>query len=60
MSPASDPKYFGKSPFSHLQGVTDAVKSVLSGDSQNEEKTLVEPQTEQDKEKELLKESDNG
>ena len=60
MSPASDPKYFGNSPFSHLQGVTDAVKSVLSGDSQKEEKTLVEPQTEQDKEKELLKESDNG
>ena len=59
MSPASDPKYFGKSAFSHLQGVTDTVKNVLSGESQKEEKTSVEPQTESE-EKELLKESDNG
>ena len=59
MSPASDPKYFGKSAFSHLRGVTDAVKNVLSGESQKEEKTSVEPQTESE-EKELLKESDNG
>ena len=59
MSPASDPKYFGKSAFSHLRGVTDAVKNVLSGESQKEEKTSVEPQTESE-EKKLLKESDNG
>ena len=61
MSLASDPRYFGKSPFSHLQGVADAVRGVLSGESQTEEKTSVEPQTEpKEKEKELLKESDNG
>ena len=59
MSPTSDPRYFGKSAFSHLQGVADAVKRVLSGESQPEEKTSVEPQTES-KEKEILKESDNG
>ena len=35
MSLASDPRYFGKSPFSHLQGVADAVRGVLSGESQN-------------------------
>ena len=61
MSLASDPRYFGKSAFSHLQGVADAVRGVLSGESQNEEKTSVEPQTEpKEKEQELLKESDNG
>ena len=60
MSPASDPKNFGKSAFSHLQGVTDVVKGVLTGESQKEEKTAVEPQTEQEKDKDLLKESDNG
>tara|TARA_Y100001951_G_C11162707_1_gene195683 strand:+ start:216 stop:395 length:180 start_codon:yes stop_codon:yes gene_type:complete len=59
MSPSSDPRYFGKSALNHLRGVTDAVKGVLSGESQNEEKTSVEPQTEP-KEKETLKESDNG
>ena len=59
MSPTSDPRYFGKSAFSHLRGVTDAVKNVMSGESQKEEKTSVEPQTESE-EKELLKESDNG
>ena len=45
MSPTSDSRYFGKSAFSHLRGVTDAVKGVLSGESQKEEKTSVEPQT---------------
>ena len=61
MSPTSDSRYFGKSAFSHLRGVTDAVKGVLSGESQKEEKTSVEPQVESElKEKELLKESDNG
>ena len=59
MSPTSDSRYFGKSAFSHLRCVTDAVKGVLSGESQKEEKTSVEPQTESE-EKELLKESDNG
>jgi hypothetical protein len=59
MSPASDPRYFGKSSLSHLRGVTDVVKGILTGESQNEEKTSVEPQTEP-KEKETLKESDNG
>ena len=40
MSPASDPRYFGKSAFSDLNSVTDAVLKVMRGDTQEVENVV--------------------
>ena len=40
MSPASDPRYFGKSAFSDLNSVTDAALKVMRGEIQEVEKEV--------------------
>ena len=40
MSPASDPRYFGKSAFSDLNNVTYAVLKVMRGDTQEVENVV--------------------
>ena len=52
-SPAADPRYFGKSPFSNYDSLTDAFRKVRSGESVEEVKPEVTPEepttTEQEK-----------
>ena len=38
MSPASDPRYFGKSPFSHLKNASEVAAKIMRGETVEEEK----------------------
>ena len=53
MSPASDPRYFGKSALSHLDNAAQAAAKIMSGETVEEEKPEVTPEepttTEQEK-----------
>ena len=50
MSPSTDSNYFGKSAFSDLKNVTDAVRKVMQGETQEEVKEE-EPTTTTEQEK---------
>ena len=65
MTPDTDKNYFGVSAFNALKNVADVARQVMTGEVSKEEKTPEEPQIENqqsdsEKKKELLKESDNG
>ena len=67
MSRQENPDYFGKSALSPLQGVADAARKVMMGETQEEEKQETVPeeaQAETPKEKtepqELNEEKENG
>ena len=44
MSPASDPRYFGKSPFSHLKNASEVAAKIMRGETVEEEKPEVTPE----------------
>ena len=44
MSPTTDPRYFGKSALSDLQGVAGAALKVLQGNPEEEVKTEESPE----------------
>ena len=65
MTPETDKNYFGASAFNTLKNVANVARQVMTGVVPKEEKTPEEPQVENqqsdsEKKKELLKESDNG
>ena len=50
MSPSSDPRYFGKSPFDHLKNVAAAAAKIMNPETDKEEvtkeeSTIIEPTT---------------
>ncbi len=64
MSRQENPDYFGKSAFSPLEGVADAARKVMMGETQEEEEVPEEAQAETPKEKtepqKLNEEKKNG
>jgi hypothetical protein len=45
MSPSSDPRYFGKSPFDHLKNVASAANAIMHPELAEKEVTPEEPTT---------------